>query len=120
MSTIQTETPSLRNTILDEESDECRKLQERIAQVQHDLRCVRRVAAVIAPIFLLAIVGVAYGVLLRENLPYNGSERVFSILCVLGLASLICLVGFKALMTIYHKKLNQLRKHCFQVGHKTQ
>ena len=119
MSTQQTEVASLRHTVVHDDSDECRKLEARMAQVQHDLRCVQRVASVMAPFLLLAIVGIAYGVLLRESLPYNRSERVFSVLCVFGLASLICLVGFTALLTFYHKKLSRLRKECIQAGRKT-
>ena len=62
----------------------------------------------------LAIVGIAYGVLLQQNYPYNGSELVFRVLCVLGLASVICLVGFAGLLTRYRKELSRLRKEARQ------
>lgn len=105
----------LRRIILYDDGDECRKLEKSIAQVQHDVRCVQRVAAVTAPFPLLAIVGAAYGVILQENFPYNASAPVFSLLCVLGLASLICLVGCAGLLTVYRKKLSGLRKEARQV-----
>jgi hypothetical protein len=119
MSTQQRETASLSHTGLYDDGDECRKLKERIAQVQNNVRCVQHVASVIAPFLLSAIVGVAFGVLLRENLPYNWSARVFIVLCLFGLASLICMVGFMALLTFYHRKLNRLRKECIQAARKT-
>jgi len=70
---------------------------------------VKRVASITALIPLLAIAGFAYGTLLQENFPYNGSELVFTVVAVLGLASLICLAAFAGLLTIYRKKLNRLR-----------
>lgn len=115
MNEHQTETAFLRHIILYDDSDERRKLEKRIAQVQQDVRCVQRVASVTALFPLLAIAGIAYGVLLQENFPYSGSEYVLWFLCVLGLASLVCLVGFAGLLTVYLKKLRRLRKEARQL-----
>jgi hypothetical protein len=110
----ETETAFLRHIVLYDDSDEGRKLERSIAQVQHDANRVQRVASVTALFPPLAIVGLAYGVLLQENYPYNGSELVFRVLCVLGLASVICLVGLASLLTVYRKKLHRLRKQARQ------
>jgi hypothetical protein len=115
MSAHQTEMAVLRQIILYEDSDECRKLERSLAQVQHAVRCVQRAAWVTTLFLLLALAGVAYGVLLHENFPYNGSELAFRALCELGLASLLCLVGFAGLLTVYRQKLNRLRKDCLQL-----
>ena len=117
MSEHQIETAFLRHIILYDNSDECRKMEKSIAQVQQDVRSVQRVASVTALFPLLAIASFAYGVLLQENFPYNMSELVlvFRILCELGLAALICLVGLAGLLTVYRKKLNRLRKECLQL-----
>jgi hypothetical protein len=64
MSEHETETAFLRHIILYDDSDECRELEKGIAQVQHDVRCVQRVASVTALFPLLAMLGVAYGMLL--------------------------------------------------------
>src|SRR5512141_2266309 len=98
MSEHQTETAFLRHIILYDDSEARRKLEQSIAQLKRDTNCVRRVASLVAQLALLALAGIAYGVLLQENFPYNGSGLVFRILCVLGLASLICLVGFAGLL----------------------
>jgi hypothetical protein len=116
MSAHQTETAFLRHIILYDESNERRKLEENIVQVQQDVRCVQRVASVTAPFPLLAIVGIAYGAILHDNFPFNGAEVVFTVLCVLGLASLICLVGFAGFLTVYFKKLHRLRKEARQLA----
>ena len=109
MSEHEIETTFLRHSILYDDSDESRKLEKSIAQVQRDANCVQRVASGTALFLPLAIVGIAYGVLLQENYPYNGSELVLRVLCVLGLASVICLIGFAGLLTVYRKELSRLR-----------
>lgn len=115
MSEHQTETAFLRHIIRYDDGDEGRKLEKSIAQVQQDVRCVQRVASVTALFPLLAIAGVTYGVILQEDFPSNLSDHVLRVLCVLGLASLICLVGFAVLLTVYLKRLHQLRKEARQL-----
>ena len=115
MSEHETETAFLRHIILYDDSAERLKLEKSIAQVRRDTHCVQRVASVTALFPLLAIAGLAYGALLQENFPYNGSELFLRVLCVLGLASLICLVSFAGLLTFYLKKLRRLRKEARQL-----
>ena len=117
MSTHETETTFLRHIILYDDSEERRKLQTSIELVQRDQRCVQRAAYAMAPFPLLAIAGVFYAEILQEDFPYNGFGLGFGLLYVLGLASLICLVGFAGLLTFYHLKLNLLRKKCLQLVH---
>jgi hypothetical protein len=111
----QKETAFLKRIILYDDSDECRKLEERIAQVQHDARSVQRVASVTALFPLLAVVGVAYRMVFGESFPYPEVERVLWFLCELGLASLVCLAGLGGLLMAYRKKLNRLRNECRQL-----
>jgi hypothetical protein len=115
MSEHQSETAFLRYLILYGKSDEYRKLEKSIAQVQQDVRCVKRFAGVMLVFPLLAIAGVVCGVILYQNFPFNGAVLVFMVLCGLGLASLICLVSFMVLLTVYYGKLNRLRKECRQL-----
>jgi hypothetical protein len=115
MSEHETETAFLRHIILYDDSAERLKLEKSIAQVRRDTHCVQRVASVTALFPLVAIAGLAYGALLQENFPYNGSELVLRVLCVLGLASLVCLVGFAGLLTVYLRKLHRLQKEARQL-----
>lgn len=115
MTEHQRETAFLRQIIRHGESTECHKLEKRIAQVQRDQRCVQRLASVMAVFPLLALAGIGYGVILEENFPYAGSKLFFRLLCVLGLASLICLVGFAGLLVLYRLELNEMREECRQV-----
>jgi hypothetical protein len=110
MSEHHSETAFLRHIILYHGGDECHKLEKSIAQVQQDVRCVKRFAGLMLMLPLLAIAGVVCGVILHKNFPFNGAELVFMALCVLAVASLICLVGFVVLLTVYRTRLNRLRK----------
>ena len=115
MSEHETETAFLTHLILYDDSEERLKLEQSIAQVRRDKHCVQRVATVMAVFPLLAVAGLAYAALLQENFPYNGSGLALSALCVLGLASLICLVGFAGLLAVYSRKLNGLQKEARQL-----
>jgi hypothetical protein len=112
MSEHHSETAFLRHLVLYGESDESRKLERGVAQVQRDLRCVKRVATLTLVFPVLAIAGLVYGRILHANFPFDRADRMFMVLCELGLASLICLVGLVVLLTVYHAKLNRLRKEC--------
>ena len=70
MSEHETETAFLRHIILYDDSDKRRKLEENIAQVRQDVRCVQRVASVTALFPLLAIAGIAYGVILHDEFSF--------------------------------------------------
>lgn len=115
MSEHQRETAFLRRVILYDDSDEHRNLEKSIAQVQHDERCVHRMAWVMALFLMLALAGLAYGAILHKNFPYNGPDLVFKVLCEVILASLICLMAFAGLLTVYRRKLNRLRDECRQL-----
>jgi hypothetical protein len=115
MNEHQTETAFLRHIILYAGGERCRQLGKSLEQVRRDTRCVQRVASVTAWLPLLALAGIAYGALLQQNYPYSGSWLVLKVLCVLGLSSLICLVGFVGLLTIYLRKLHRLQKEARQL-----
>ena len=115
MSTYQTETSFLRHAILYGDGEGCRKLEKSLAQVQSDQRCVKRMAWLTAPFLLAGVAGTACAAILQENFPYITAGIVFRLLCGLGLASLICLVGFVSLLAVYRLRLNRLRIECIQL-----
>jgi hypothetical protein len=112
MSEDQRETAFLRRLILYDGSDERRKLDQSIAQIKRDQRCVQRMAWMIALLLVLTLTGLAYGAIWDNNFPYNLSEVVFRVLCEVLLASLICLVGFAGFFMVHRSKLNRLREDC--------
>jgi len=112
MSEHQKDTEFLRRIMVYDASEEHRALEKRIAQVQCDEHCVKRVALAAVLFALAAIAGLTYVAILEENFPYNQSQLVVTVFCDLGLASLICLMGFTALLLAYRKGLNRLREEC--------
>jgi hypothetical protein len=112
MSEHQKELTFLRHVILYDGSDERGKLEQSIAQVQRDKRCVLRLTSVAVLLLMLVLAGVAYGIIFQENFPYNPSDLVFKLLCELSLALLFCLAAFASLLTLYWLRLNRLRQDC--------
>jgi hypothetical protein len=112
MSAYQIETAFLSSVIPYDDSDEPRKLQKIIAQLQHDERCVQRLVWAIALSLMLGFASVGYGGVLEEDFPYTLPESVINAFCVFVLASLICLVAFAGLLAVYRRKLNRLREEC--------
>jgi len=112
MNEHQRQTAFLRHLIALDDTDERRKLDEGIAQVQRDGRCVKRATALMALLTALGAVGLGYGVVLQENFPYGKSRFFLNLLCALGLAAVICLLFFGALLMVYRRKLNGLREDC--------
>jgi len=56
--------------------DECREMEKSIVRARSDTHCVQRAVAVTALFPGLGIAGVAYGLFLRADFPYNTSEPV--------------------------------------------
>jgi hypothetical protein len=109
MSEHQRETAFLKSLLTFDDSAERRELEEGIAQVQRDGRCVKRAATLMALLTALGAAGLGYGVVLQENFPYGKSRLVLELLCGLGLTALICLVCFGTLLMVYRRRLNGLR-----------
>src|SRR5436190_8962131 len=98
MSEYESEVAFLRQVILYDDTEESRKLEDTMVQVQRNQRCVQRAASVTILVALLASAGIGCGDILLEHFPHQGSELVFRLLCELLLASLICLVIFGTLL----------------------
>jgi len=116
MSEQQRETAFLRQLIAYDDTAERHKLEEGITQAQRDERCVRRAVWLMVLLAALAAVGLGYAAVLLGDYPHNMSRFVTHFLvkgsCVLGLASLISLLGFVGVGAVYRKNLGQRREEC--------
>ncbi len=106
MSDYNDETAFLRRMLLYDESIESRKMEECIARVQRERACVLRAASTMA---LLAILSS-----LLSQVEFFQSEPTvrLRVVCVAGLAALICFVAFVSVLILYRTKLNRLREEC--------
>src|SRR6185295_15580843 len=115
MSEHQKETAFLRQCILYDDSAERHRLEERITRVQSDERCLRRAMWLMALFAGLAVAGLGYGVVFVENVLYNTSQLVITIICAVGMGSLFCLLVFVGLGIAYRNNLDKRREECRQL-----
>jgi len=112
MSEHEKHTEFLKRCIHYDESARRRKLVEEIAQIQCDMRCVRRAVWLMAILTALLMAGVGYEVILADNFPYNIPQFVINLICGLAMGILFSLLGFMGLGMVYRWKLNQRREEC--------
>jgi len=116
MSEHQKETAFLRQCIAYEESAEGRQLDERIAQLQRDERCLRRAAWLMALLAALAVVGFGYLALLMNDFPTHMSlfaiHFMTKVVFAMGIGSMISLLAFAGYGFRYRWELNFRREEC--------
>jgi hypothetical protein len=116
MSDYQRETAFLRQCLLYDDTAEHRKLEESIAQLQRNERCVRRAVGLMALLAVFAMVGLSYSVIFQadqfENISQLATPLITQVFCVLGLGALICLVWFVGLGLANRRELDQRREEC--------
>ena len=110
MSEHQKHTEFLRHCLRYGESTEHQALEEKITQIQRDVRCVHRAVWLMAILTALVVAGLGYPAILVENFPYSAPQFIVNLVCALGLASPICLLVFMGLGMVYRRKLDQRRE----------
>jgi hypothetical protein len=118
MSEHQKQTAFLRECLLHHESVECRELEEGIARILRDERCVRRAMGLMVVLLALALVGLGYAAAFLGDPVPSMRFPVVKLSGALGLGSLISLVGFAGLGAVYRKDLNGRREKCRRLAAK--
>ena len=114
MSEYERETAFLRHVIRFENTNQCRELDEKIADAQRDGRCVLRWMWLLALFAGLGLAGIAYAAALEPNVPEDNFRFMIKLLCVIELASLISLSVFIGYLRSCRTKLNEAREECRQ------
>lgn len=112
MSEHHRETAFLRQLIAFDDNPEHRCLEQRIARLKRDERCVQRAASLMALFMALAVAALGYDAIFEDNFGYGRSQFVIKLVCELGLASLISFVAMAGLLIVYRFKLSRLREEC--------
>ena len=122
MSEHQKQTAFLRECLLYDDTPDRHKLEERITQIQHDERCVRRAVWLMALFAALAVAGLCYSVVFLLAYPPSMSQLLThftaKVFCALALGSLICMLSFVCLGVVYRKELDQRREECRRLAAK--
>jgi hypothetical protein len=90
----------------------CQELRQEITRLQRDADCVRRAAWLMAVFMALAFTGFAYATILMENFPYSAPPFIVSLLCAVGVGSLVSLLAFVGLGLVYRQRLDKRREEC--------
>jgi hypothetical protein len=120
MSDNERETDFLGHCLLYDDSGDGHELQQRITQVKREERCVRRALKWLLVAALLAFSGLCYSMLFMPEHPGTVSpitrQVITNTLFVIGLGSLICMLGFRILVFIYRRELAKRREQCRQMA----
>jgi len=110
------ETEFLKQCLRYDDTEEGRRLEERIVQLQRDERIVRRAVWLMILLAGLVMAGLGYVGVLMADYPLNVSQLttqwLVRALCGLGGGSLICLFVFVGLGAHFRKELEQRREDC--------
>ncbi|MGB7748729.1 MAG: hypothetical protein WBN75_15750 [Verrucomicrobiia bacterium] len=115
MSEHQKHTEFLRHCLRYGDSAEHQELEKEITRIQRDEHCVQRAVWLMAILTALAVAGLGYPAILVENFPYSAPQFIVNLVCVLGLASLLCLLVFMGLGMVYRRMLDQRREKSRQL-----
>src|SRR5260221_2993407 len=94
MTERQKETKFIKNLILCEDSEQGRRLQERIKSAEKDEKCIRCAVYLVLVITLLSFSGLGYSAVLVPEFARFSSHLATRVCCAIGLGSLICLAIF--------------------------
>lgn len=92
------------------------KLEERLGEVQRNVRCVWRAVQLMVFLTAFAIVGIAYSTVLIPDWPQTMEQFLMfwpvKAHCALGCASLSCAFVFFGLGLLYRRELSGLGSEC--------
>jgi hypothetical protein len=115
MSDFETETEFLKQCLKYDKSAECQNLEQAMAQIQRDERCVGRAASLMFKLTAFSVAGLAYPACLMPDFPYGPGQFLVNVVCALVGGSLISLLVFAGLGMIYRGKLNGRREECRKI-----
>jgi hypothetical protein len=90
------------------------ELEQEIAQIRRKARCAQRAAGLMALLTALAAAGLVYPAVLLENYLSMAPRFVINLTYAVGAGSVISLVAFACLASLYRKKLRLRKDQCRQ------
>jgi hypothetical protein len=98
--------------LLKDETQECRRLRERLQQAEQNEHSIRRALLLMVVIAVFAMVGLGYSAVLLPEFFDNATPFLVKLFCALGLGSVLCMVLFGACWLYYRNTSNQVNSDC--------
>ena len=112
----ETQSALFQPSVLRENNPESQKLEQRLSEIQHNSRCVRRAVKLMLFLTGFAIVAVGHTTVLMPGWPQTLQQFFMywpvKASCVLGLASLSCAIAFSGLGLFYRRELSRHDDEC--------
>ncbi len=112
MNAYRKETTFLRELIVYDDSTERQKLEERITEIHRNECCVRSAVWLMIFLIVLAIAGLGHSAVFLKDFPDSKSHFVIKFSCVLGLGSMISLLGYLGFWMFYRHELDRQYEEC--------
>jgi len=108
----ETQAAFLKALIAYEDGEESRQLRDSLAKADRERKCLRHAIFWMVTLFILSLAGLGYCALLPPPGFYNSTHFVTMGLSVLGLASLMCQLGFFGYLLLHRSGVDRLHKEC--------
>ena len=108
----ETQAAFLKALIAYEDGEASRQLRDSLAKAERERKCIRHALFLMVTLFILSLAGLSYCVLLPPPGFYKFTHFVTMSLSVLGLASLMCQLGFSGYLLLHRSGVDRLHKEC--------
>ena len=108
----ETQAAFLKALIAYEDGEASRQLRDSLAKAERERKCIRHALFLMVTLFILSLAGLSYCVLLPPPGFYKFTHFVTMSLSVLGLASLMCQLGFFGYLLLHRSGVDRLHKEC--------
>ena len=112
MSEHEKQAAFLKTLLTFNDSEEHRRLQERITSAEREERCIRCACRLVGLVALLALAGLGYSAVLLPEFFSNSRNLLVQFFCALGLGSVLCLLVFVGLWFWYRSAVNKFHDQC--------
>jgi hypothetical protein len=99
-------------SLLQEETDECKRLKNRLQQAEQNEHSICRALLLMIMVAVFAVVGLGYSAVLMPQFFDNATPLLVKLFCALGLGSVLCMVIFGACWLYYRKRSNEVNEEC--------
>jgi hypothetical protein len=99
-------------SLLNDETDESRRLRKRLEQAAQNECSIRRALLLMIVVAVFAVVGLGYSAVLMPEFFDNATPLLVKLFCALGLGSLLCMFIFGVCWLYYRKRSNEVNEDC--------